>query len=145
MKPGHTETAPAAHPVQGVVHQVQTVLASVSPPGKVWARCGSCQQASSLGSGCPTDYWPSKNTQYPRTGTSPAVQWLRLCVPNAGGTGSIPSWGTKVPQAAQHGQIKFLKIKTPKNKQQSAAQCPLYSHRSKKYLPLQPPLHRPQK
>ena len=25
------------------------------------------------------------------------VQWLRLCTPNAGDTGSIPGWGTKVP------------------------------------------------
>ena len=25
------------------------------------------------------------------------VQWLRLCSPNAGDTGSIPGWGTKIP------------------------------------------------
>ena len=30
-------------------------------------------------------------------GTSLEVQWLRLCASNAGGTGSIPSQGTKVP------------------------------------------------
>ena len=24
------------------------------------------------------------------------VQWLRLHAPNAGGTGSIPAWGTKI-------------------------------------------------
>ena len=30
-----------------------------------------------------------------------AAQWLRLCASIAGGTGSIPGWGTKIPQAAQ--------------------------------------------
>ena len=30
-------------------------------------------------------------------GTSLAVQWLRLHASNAGGTGSIPGWGTKIP------------------------------------------------
>ena len=34
------------------------------------------------------------------TGTSLAVQWLRLCASNAGGTGSIPGQGTKIPHAA---------------------------------------------
>ena len=29
-------------------------------------------------------------------GTSLAVQWLRLCSPNAGDTGSIPGQGTKI-------------------------------------------------
>ena len=33
-------------------------------------------------------------------GISLAVQWLRLCAPNAGGTGLIPGWGTKIPHAA---------------------------------------------
>ena len=28
------------------------------------------------------------------------VQWLRLCAPNAGGTGSIPGRRTKIPHAA---------------------------------------------
>ena len=37
------------------------------------------------------------------------VQWLRLHASNAGGTDSIPGQGTKIPQAAQHGQ-KTLKI-----------------------------------
>ena len=32
------------------------------------------------------------------------VQWLRLCTSNAGGVGSIPSWGTEIPYAAQYGQ-----------------------------------------
>ena len=31
----------------------------------------------------------------PRNGTSLVVQWLRLCIPNAGGLGSIPGQGTR--------------------------------------------------
>ena len=34
-------------------------------------------------------------------GPSLAVQWLRPCAPNVGGTGSIPGRGTKTPQTAQ--------------------------------------------
>ena len=37
-------------------------------------------------------------------GTSPVVQWLRLCASNAGGMGSIPGGGTKIPHAVQCGQ-----------------------------------------
>ena len=33
-------------------------------------------------------------------GTSLVVQWLRLRAPNAGGPGSIPAQGTKIPHAA---------------------------------------------
>ena len=29
--------------------------------------------------------------------TSLAAQWLRLCAPNAGGTGSVPGQGAKIP------------------------------------------------
>ena len=32
------------------------------------------------------------------------VQWLRLHASTAGGTGSIPGWGTKIPHAAQCGK-----------------------------------------
>ena len=40
-----------------------------------------------------------------------AVQWLRLCAPNAGGTGLIPGWGTKIPHAICHAaQPKESKI-----------------------------------
>ena len=39
-------------------------------------------------------------------GTSLAVQWLTLCTPNAGATGLIPGWGTKIPHVARHGQKK---------------------------------------
>ena len=35
-----------------------------------------------------------------QTGTSLGVQWLGLCNSDAGGAGSIPGWGTKIPQAA---------------------------------------------
>ena len=39
-------------------------------------------------------------------GTSLAVWWLRLCTSNAGGMGSIPGWGTKIPYAVWHDQKK---------------------------------------
>ena len=39
-------------------------------------------------------------------GTSLAVQWLRLCLYNAGGTGLIPVWGTKILHASWQGQKK---------------------------------------
>ena len=34
------------------------------------------------------------------------VQWLGLLAFTAEGLGSIPSWGTKIPQAMRHGQRK---------------------------------------
>ena len=46
---------------------------------------------------------PSKQSPF---GTSPAVQWLRLHAPSAGGTRVIPDQGTKIPHAAQHSQKK---------------------------------------
>ena len=36
-----------------------------------------------------------------KSGTTLVVQWLRLHAPNAGDTGSIPGWGTKIPHAAE--------------------------------------------
>ena len=42
-------------------------------------------------------------------GTPLVVQWLRLCVPNAGSISSIPGEGTKIPHASQCS----LKKKTP--------------------------------
>ena len=45
----------------------------------------------------------------PEVGTSLAIQWLRLCTPHAGSTGSIPSQGMKIPtcpHAARHSQKK---------------------------------------
>ena len=41
-------------------------------------------------------------------GTSPVVQWLRLCIPNAGDMGSVPDLGTKIVHATGYGQ-KILK------------------------------------
>ena len=38
-------------------------------------------------------------TQKVTFGTSLAVQWLRLHAPSAGGMGSIPDQGTKIPHA----------------------------------------------
>ena len=43
-------------------------------------------------------------------GTSLVVQWLRLHVSTAGGVDSIPSLGTKIPHATQHGQKKKKSI-----------------------------------
>ena len=39
-------------------------------------------------------------------GTSLVVQWLGLCAFIAEGLGSIPGWGTKIPQAVQCGKKK---------------------------------------
>ena len=47
-----------------------------------------------------------------RSGTSLAVQWLRLCTSSAGGAGSIPGQGTRILHAAWYGQ----KRKTEKKK-----------------------------
>ena len=46
-----------------------------------------------------------------KKGTSLAVQWLRICASTAGGTGSVPGWGTKIPHAARCGQKKERNIK----------------------------------
>ena len=35
------------------------------------------------------------------------VQWLRLHTSTAGGTGSIPGWGTKIPHAERCSQNKI--------------------------------------
>ena len=52
--------------------------------------------------------------QYP--GTSPAVQWLRLRTSTAGGTGSIPDRGTKIPHASWCGQKKKNIVQYPYSK-----------------------------
>ena len=47
-----------------------------------------------------------------RWGTALAVQWLRLCAANAGGAGSIPSQGARIPHAAWSGQKIIIIIDT---------------------------------
>ena len=45
-------------------------------------------------------------------GTSLVVQWLKLHASKAGGMGSIPGRGTKIPYAIGHGQKnKFSNLK----------------------------------
>ena len=49
-------------------------------------------------------------------GNSLVVQWLGLCACTAGGTGSIPGWGTRILHTAWHGQKKQInKIKCDLN------------------------------
>ena len=50
----------------------------------------------------PNDRWMNKDV----VGTSLAVQWLRVCISTAGGTGSILGWGMKILHAVRHGQKK---------------------------------------
>ena len=47
-----------------------------------------------------TSYSSGASTFKQQGGTSPAVQWLRLCAFTARGKALIPGWGTKIPQAA---------------------------------------------
>ena len=44
------------------------------------------------------------------------VQCLGLCIFIAEGTGSIPGWGTKIPQAEQHSKKKKKKKKEKKRR-----------------------------
>ena len=48
-------------------------------------------------------------------GTSLVVQWLQLCPSNAGGTGSIPGQGTKIP----HNEMWQKKKKKERKKKES--------------------------
>ena len=48
-----------------------------------------------------------KHTRKGRRGNSLAVLWLRLSAFTAKGVGLIPSWGTKIPQAAGHSQKRI--------------------------------------
>ena len=43
-------------------------------------------------------------------GISLVVQWLGLCASTAGGMGSIPGGGTKIPHAPWYGQKQKEKI-----------------------------------
>ena len=42
----------------------------------------------------------------------PGGPWLRLCTSKAGGTGSIPGLGTKIPHASWHGKKIKIAIRT---------------------------------
>ena len=48
----------------------------------------------------------SRATSKRSVGNSMVVQWSQLCAFTADGPGSIPGWGTKIPQTAQCGQKK---------------------------------------
>ena len=48
-------------------------------------------------------------------GTSLAVPWLTLRAPTAGGVGSIPGQGTKIPHATQCGQKTKQSKKNPEH------------------------------
>ena len=66
------------------------------------------------GKACPRELKKKKKIGQ---GTSLAVQWLRLCTSTAGGTGSIPGQGTKIPHAPRPKKKKKkpLKIKIGQN------------------------------
>ena len=49
------------------------------------------------------------------------VQWLRPHAPNAGDTGLIPGWGTKILHTTQHGQKKNKRRRQTKG--QSDVKC----------------------
>ena len=51
-----------------------------------------------------------------QTGTSLVVQGLGLCNSNAGGTGSIPGQGTKIPQATYSQKKKKKRKRKRKRK-----------------------------
>ena len=46
----------------------------------------------------------SSQSEVLRSGTSMAVQWLRLCAPIAGGVGLTPGQGTKILHATWYSQ-----------------------------------------
>ena len=64
--------------------------------------------SSSLALSYPLGYNPDPTTSMIQklgfVRTSLEVQWLRICASIAGGTGSIPGQGTKIPRAARRGQ-----------------------------------------
>ena len=63
-----------------------------------------------------SDYWltlfegKSYSISNPQMGTFLVVQWLRLCIPNIGGPGLIPSQGTRFHML----QLKSLHVTTKK-------------------------------
>ena len=88
-------------------------------PGKTWRGC-QLSLSSDLGTGSGTQELSARGAlldsliKIKPSGTSLVVQWLRLHASNAGGTGSIPGQGTKIPHAVtkiQCSQIDTLKKK----------------------------------
>ena len=61
---------------------------------------GADQRVTKVGGPCPGSVGRISH----RCGNSLVVQWLRLHTSIARGTGSIPSQGTKIPQATQQSQ-----------------------------------------
>ena len=82
-----------SHNLYDIVHQPYP-----HPPKKklVWWKNSSCHIHRS----CPNFQ------KWSVTRTSPVVQWLRLGASMAGGTGSVPGRGTKIPQTMKHSQKK---------------------------------------
>ena len=64
------------------------------------------QDNKDQGQGCPAHYKPKSAIW-----DSLAVRWLRHCASNAGGGGSNPGQGTKIPHATQRGQKIFFNEK----------------------------------
>ena len=64
------------------------------------------------------------------SGTSLVVQWLRLHAPNAGGPGSIPGQGTKIPQLSlratttelAHSRVHVPQLEKPTRHNEDPAQ-----------------------
>ena len=54
------------------------------------------------------EYGSTQKIKNTGIGTSLVVQWLRLRAPTAGGTGSMPGWGTKVSHVVRPKQNKVL-------------------------------------
>ena len=55
--------------------------------------------------------------------TSLVVQQLGVCAPSAGGTGSIPDWGTKILHAMWCGQKQINKISQCLKNQNKTKNC----------------------
>ena len=53
---------------------------------------------------------PSCQSSIKHYGAFLVVEWLKLHASTAGGSGSIPGQGTKIPYAAQHNQKKKKKV-----------------------------------
>ena len=58
------------------------------------------------------------------------VQWLGLCALTAEGLGSIPDWGTKIPQAANGAAKKKMMVR------QGFQPIPPYDLKQEAVLPL---------